>query len=344
MDKNDKIRVAVTSGIIGLILLILILFLALNGNMGSDDENKLNENISSYMDSSILESTEGKSEVLNDAAKNASSEDATQSVSVSSTEAVSYSKFIQNKKETVSGNSFYKVSVPVLKNVYKNVKYDRDAQMNEMYEYWKDGNQEAVHDLAHLERFEAMSYSLTNTSDYYYYGDVNSQGLPEGTGLAVYAGDQYYFGEFSNGQRSGNGTWIAFYPSYSTYSAYEHMYAGEWAFDMPNGQGQEHFDYNTNSLNSDDIYVQNAIGGFSDGMYDGEMYIITIDNNGDTFEWVGKCVKGTFEQIAGTSKDKRGYIPVLNERENSENHLYFAPANIENNGIIGIISGGKMVK
>ena len=47
MDRNEKIKIAITSGIVAVILLILVLFLALSGKK-DNDEKLLNENISEY--------------------------------------------------------------------------------------------------------------------------------------------------------------------------------------------------------------------------------------------------------------------------------------------------------
>ena len=55
------------------------------------------------------------------------------------------------------------------------------------------------------------------------------------------------------------------------------MYSGQWADDRPNGKGQEHYDYDPEYMNSVDIYLQNIIGVFSEGLYNGSMYVITVD-------------------------------------------------------------------
>ena len=47
-----------------------------------------------------------------------------------------------------------------------------------MMAYWADNNQKALDDLANLERFMAMSWSLKGTDDCYYYGQKDANGLP----------------------------------------------------------------------------------------------------------------------------------------------------------------------
>ena len=340
MDKQEKIKLAITAGIAAVVLLILVLFLALSGKKNNDGE-MLEENIAKYSSGqedgseglSVITASEEKSDE-NDLAATGDSGSTGSSV-------LTYSETKDTAKGAVSGNSFYATKTATLKNVYKGMKFDISAQLQDMYSYWAAGNMDAVRDLAHLERYEAMSLSLNGSKDFYYSGEKNGAGLPDGMGLAVYANDQYYFGNWSNGQRSGEGTWVSFYPSYSTYVVKEHLYTGQWASDLPDGKGQEHYDYDPEYMNAEDIYLQNAIGGFAAGKYNGEMYIITIDKDGNTMEWLGNCDSGDWEQVNYAAIDNKGNLPVLNERENSDNHIYMTADGAKGNGVSGIITGGK---
>lgn len=347
MEKEEQIKVAITAGIVALILLILILFLALSGGKKGGDDKKLADNIAEY---ASLELTKAQISAdissSDDASGEASSTEAGASASTDKASegksSVAYSEYLQTAKGDVSGNSFYATTGPLLKDVYKVVTFDLESQLKEMATYWSEGNTEAVRDLAHLERFEAMSYSLKGKTDFYYYGDLDVKGLPNGKGLAVYADDQYYYGDWSEGVRSGEGSWFAFYPLYSTYVVTEHMYAGSWANDKPNGQGQEHYDYNPEYMNNDDVYLQNAIGGFKDGLFDGDMYIINVDKNGECDEWLGKCASGSFLRIDGVDNDKKGNVPVLKMRLNEKTVFYMSEKKNKNLGVNGIITGGTI--
>ena len=334
MEREEKIKIAITSGIAGVILLILVLFLALSGRDSKSDEQALNDSITEYA-SSLIEGDKA----TNDAS---TSEVTSDDAATESTSVVPYSEYVNSKKGTISGNSFYETKGAVLKDVYKKITFDTNAQLKEMITYWEQGNDDAVRDLAHLERYEAMSLTLSGTNDFYYYGEVNSSGLPDGTGLAVYGDDQYYYGHWSNGLRSGAGKWVCFYPSYSTYVVKEHLYSGEWVDDKPNGQGQEHYDYNPEYMNAEDIYLQNAIGCFSNGYYTGDMYIITVDKDYHTTEWLGTCDSGNWIQVLNTTPDAKGRIPVLYERENASNLLYMNEKKIIENGVTGITTGGTV--
>lgn len=89
--------------------------------------------------------------------------------------------------------------------------YTKEFILKEAYPYFADNKQDAIWDLAHLKRYVKLSKGLEGTGDYYYQGDVDSEGNPHGTGLAIYEKNSYYFGEWSHGTRNGKGTWFRFY-------------------------------------------------------------------------------------------------------------------------------------
>ena len=347
MDKQEKIKIAITAGIAAVILLILVLALTLSGGKDNGDDQKLSESIQEYADiaassASVEDAKLASQEAGSEEAKDDTAAESSSASSDSSTDVLTTTAKMEAAKETVSGNSFYATDKATLKNVYKNIKIDVKAQLKELSQYWAEDNMTAVRDLTHLERFEAMSYQLSGTNDFYYYGETNSDGKPNGTGIAVYGDDQYYYGQWADGVRSGNGTWISFYPKYSQYVVTEHLYTGQWSLDLPSGQGQEHYDYNYEDMNEEDYYLQNAIGNFSNGLYNGEMYIITVDKNEDTIEWNGTCKNGTWEQVLYTTVDSKGKIAYLSEREDSDHHLYMTMEGAKNNGVRGIIYGGNV--
>ena len=359
MERDDKIRVAITAGIVGVILLILILYLALSGigkkygdGAGAGDAEFAAVTDSTGKDGKATKDTGSSGDDSSDnAAKDDTSDkkisnSADSGAGDSSTDGTATGKSTSKviTKKSVSGNSLYRTESAELRNVYKGLTIDINAQMNEMASYWMNGNMDAVRDLAGLERFEAMSYKLNGTKDFFYFGDVNSEGTPNGKGLACYANGQYYYGDFNNGIRSGMGTWISFYPDYDQNVVIEHMYTGQWLYDMPNGEGQEHYDYDQSFMNGEDIYVQNAIGNFANGLYNGRMYMITVNNNYETKEWYGDCENGTWKQVANTSKDLEGRSAVMDEKDNTENHIWMVQDKMKDNGIHGIITGGKAVK
>ncbi len=180
------------------------------------------------------------------------------------------------------------------------VSYTKEYILNEALPYFADNNQDAIWDLAHLKRYVKLSAELEDMNSYYYQGEVDSEGQPNGKGLAIYEQNSYYYGEWSHGVRNGEGTWFRFYiqqkdknNAMGKYMA--HSYAGTWVNNLPNGQGAEHYEVDISKLPAHDRILQNVVGNFTDGLYDGELYANTVDYTGNVEEWEGVASKGVFE-------------------------------------------------
>ena len=178
--------------------------------------------------------------------------------------------------------------------------YTKEFILKEAYPYFADNKQDAIWDLAHLKRYVKLSKGLEGTGDYYYQGDVDSEGRPHGTGLAIYEKNSYYFGEWSHGVRNGKGTWFRFYINQKSKTNangiyMSHSYSGDWADDLPNGEGAEHYDVDISKLApTQGRILQNVVGPFKDGLYNGDMYANTVDYTGNVQEWDGIAKEGVF--------------------------------------------------
>lgn len=187
---------------------------------------------------------------------------------------------------------------------YKEYTGDEMWQMEEIYTYWDEYKLEAVDDLIHLPRVRTLTNELEGTNSFYYCGGKDSKGNPHGKGLAVYEGNAYYFGEWKNGKRSGAGMYWKIYPDKTgslngVPGVIEHIYNGSWLNDYPNGEGQEHITYDCDIMEGDYI-INNVIGNFVDGYYDGELYIMTIEGDGNTIDWEAKANRGVFDYYGKT--------------------------------------------
>lgn len=220
-----------------------------------------------------------------------------------------------------------------------------DHQLKELYEYWDAYKMDAVDELVRLERLQAVSAELTGKNKFYYYGSVDALGRPSGKGLAVYENNTYYFGEWKEGLRHGKGVWleVAIYTEENqgkNLGVLEHRYNGEWSKDLPNGQGHEHFSYDYSILKEENIKrnecIANAIGGFKDGYYHGEMYIMTANVHGRIKEWNAVCDRGVWVPfMKGNTTDAVFESYEKDEHGNNEYHYIF-PEDNKFYGIIGL--------
>ena len=217
-----------------------------------------------------------------------------------------------------------------------NVQKTNEEMLWEMKEYFKENNMDAVKDLMELPWYQNMSASLEDTGTCYYYGPRNDSGMPEGMGIAVYAGNEYYYGEWKDGKRNGEGTWLKeYYPDENTPAEEKvyvsHMYRGEWADNKPNGQGQDHYDLDLSQAEEGKRYVQNVIGTFKNGRYDGDMYLTTVTGDGNEEEWNARAVEGTFSPYgAGGNQDD---VPVYVDVNDENNYVWMSIQENQNQGV-----------
>lgn len=190
---------------------------------------------------------------------------------------------------------------------YKEYTGEEMWQLEEIYYYWKDYKLDAVDDLIHLPRVRTLTNELKGNNNFYYYGQKDSKGNPSGSGLAVYADNTYYCGDWKDGKRHGKGMWWKIFPDKpgtvnGVSGVTAHSYNGSWANDYPNGEGQEHFDFDMSAVAGDCI-ITNVIGNFKDGYYDGELYIMTQEGKEGKetgVDWEAKAVRGVFEYYSET--------------------------------------------
>lgn len=219
------------------------------------------------------------------------------------------------------------------------VKKTNVEMLKEMMDYWSKGNVEAVEDLSGLAHYRAMSGSLQSPSYFYYYGDRNEAGKPEGTGIAVYGGDQYYYGRWMDGVRSGEGTWLKMYyyadsDTKADRALVSHSYTGSWQNNLPNGEGHEQYGIDIDQAKAGSRYWQNVMGEFQDGLYNGEMYIVTEDAGGNLQEWYGNASQGVFETFDG--RDQEGRVPICQDAKNPDSHIWIQPLDNMDLGLMEI--------
>lgn len=220
---------------------------------------------------------------------------------------------------------------------------DVQQLLKDLASYWASYNLDAVDYLVRMEKYRYLSQLLAGTADCFYYGDTNAEGIPHGKGIAVYAGNQYYYGDFVSGKRSGKGHWYQIFNRKGDYAKanngiYLHTYTGEWKNDKPDGEGQEH-------ISLDDEFVTtrictNVIGTFREGYYDGEEKVTSIDQNGEFRNWTGYCIKGAWAPIDGNvvqGYNDKNQIPVLRNVENRDDYFWMMQEENGGQGVMGLV-------
>lgn len=321
VEQMDKAKILVT--VIPFVLIIVILAITLGINSCQKDDagqenEKLQESIKEYADNKMMyEDIVSKTEtippiVLESATANPSEIPTTK------------------PSETEERD-------------YSDVTFHAQTHLAEMMSYWEENNKTALDDLVNLDHFKAMSYSLKGTDDFYFYGQTTGDGIPNGKGIAVYADNQYYYGDWKDGVRSGIGTWMHYHiheKKNNTDLYIYHQYVGMWANDLPNGDGAEHYDINTKILKPNIGYNTNLSGSYLDGMIHGDFYLTNLYSDGNVKEWTAKANEGSWIYCAD-SVDAEGRMPAYIDMQNDENYIWLHPDDNVNVGVSCLISKNK---
>lgn len=329
-DRKSRERARILVTVIPFVLIILILAVML---LTSAVKKSSNKDWKEELQESIMEDADSKLPQEKEEGEEAEETDSQETASPSPEESPSANPSPSPYQEIMESETVN----------YDKVVFDKDEQLKEMMTYWADNNQKALDDLANLERFIAMSWKLRGTKEFYYYGDTDASGQPNGTGIAVYADNQYYYGGWVNGVRNGNGTWIHYHihqkPSKTDLYTY-HQYTGSWKNDLPDGEGSEHYDYNTELLKENTGYNTNLIGSYRAGLLDGEFYLTNIYSDGNTKEWYATASNGSFI-YQNENEDKEGRRPVQVEDRDPENFIWMHPKDNQNLGVACLISKNR---
>ncbi len=299
-EREGILQKAVTTrvllGIIAVLLIFILVLLtivvSIRKNRQEETDSDLQQTITDY----AKEQQEMEEQVLSEEEKKPAVE---QTVPEETEEEEEEESEPEEEEEPVSTDN-EKTAIVVDVEDENDEAYTKEFILKEAYPYFADNKQDAIWDLAHLKRYVKLSKGLEGTGDYYYQGDVDGEGKPHGKGLAIYEKNSYYFGDWSHGVRSGKGTWFRFYINQknknNAMGVYmSHIYSGDWADNLPNGEGAEHYDVDISKLTSTKgRMLQNVVGPFKNGLYNGDMYANTVDYIGTVQEWDGIAQEGVF--------------------------------------------------
>lgn len=362
MEKARILAVVIPIILILLLLALMLIKSWLGG--GSDDGTELQQSIMDYADENKdaqesgltlpANSTSATSAPGADSQDNAESEAASAKPSPVSQEGIgeSQDKDMQESgidtkvkpgSESISSPTPYKEVMEAGKKDYSKIAFHKEEQLRDMMAYWEDNNQKALNDLVYLDHYIAMSYSLHNTTDFYYYGDTDGQGRPNGKGIAVYADNQYYYGDWKDGERNGEGTWFHYHihliENKSDLYTY-HQYTGGWAGDLPDGEGSEHYDYDKSLLQENTSYVANLIGSYAKGLVNGKFYLTSIYADDSSSEWNAEARNGVWN-YQNDIKDPKGNRTVYVDVNNPDNYTWMHPKNNVNIGVPCLLSKNR---
>lgn len=150
------------------------------------------------------------------------------------------------------------------------------ALMEKVYAYMEAQDYEAMLSVDGSEEAADLAGSLGSGRSYVYFPENTADDHGMGTGIYTFGEGYYYFyyGNYANGERTGNGVIFIKNGEYQ-YTVFE----GEWANDAPNGYGEERIE-NEKSTNDYVVHSKVKHGNLKEGLWDGKVEVILTDGSG----------------------------------------------------------------
>ncbi|MCR5687032.1 MAG: tetratricopeptide repeat protein [Lachnospiraceae bacterium] len=193
----------------------------------------------------------------------------------------------------------------------------RAAMLDPLKELFDEGDYDALKEKMREEEYVAFAEEVIGDNSYYS-GDLDTDGNREGYGIALYENGYYYYGEFHDDARNGEGVMMrAVYSDSSSIGSF--IYDGEWADDKPNGEGTAISNYYKDRISSTDFAMKEISGNYTDGLEDGEMTLVGTTRGGAkrTFKYSAK--DGIAERSSKESSGAKGQYIIAQTQDGSEN-------------------------
>lgn len=145
---------------------------------------------------------------------------------------------------------------------------------------------QALNELQESDAGKALAEMIGDEGSYIYI----AEGGKTGKGIGYYSFtdcdcNEWYYGDFKDGIREGNGTWYYVNPDMGDGTLYKEVYTGQWSADKPNGSGHQY-------IASGDTVHTNQDFTVKDGLFYGTYQI------NDTLE-DGTPVTGSYTLVDG---------------------------------------------
>lgn len=195
------------------------------------------------------------------------------------------------------------------------------ALMEEVIVYMSAGRYDEMKNLDDSQNAGTV-YELMSGDSYIYAQDGFTEdytGTAAGLYRLDYGGYYFYYGEYENGIRSGQGVYYLLQDVKA--NQYE-LYEGGWSDDKPNGQGKLS---RIGDISDGEVLNLVSEGNFTDGYEDGEFTIIVTSD-------AGYSVTGSWTATMGKAPDIRDQYPDLDFSEVPEDRIVYAILRDENGG------------
>lgn len=198
------------------------------------------------------------------------------------------------------------------KNKEKNKNKDKNKDNEDGIDY------DLIKELLRSDEFVNMAEEIVSLNDSIYYGDTDDAGLRNGKGIAVYCDGYYYYGDFVDDLRSGDGIYIrATYGEGSAMGSF--IYDGEWENDLPNGKGTATSNYYPEEISSSELKLKIIKGTFKDGLEDGDMTLNGTTKGGSSVNYEYTVTDGVPDKLSDEDSGVKGQYIISKSKDGNTN-------------------------
>ena len=192
----------------------------------------------------------------------------------------------------------------------------RVAKLDPLKELFEAKDYDALKEKLREEEYVAFSEEVIGDNSYYS-GSRDVDGRREGYGVAVYENGYFYYGQFHEDKRSGNGVLFrANYPESSSIGSF--IYDGEWDNDRPNGAGTCKSNYFKDRISASDFATKEISGNYKDGLEDGAMTLTGVKRNGEKRVFKYTYKDGIAEKSSNENSGVKGQYIIAQTDDKSE--------------------------
>lgn len=177
---------------------------------------------------------------------------------------------------------------------------------------------DAIKDMIRTEEFMDMVDEVIGKDNSFYYGDRDESGRRAGKGVAVYADGYFYYGDYADDMRNGNGIYIrAVYSDSSSIGSY--IYEGEFSNDKPNGKGTATSNFYKDKIGASGLAKQVITGEYRDGLENGSMNLTGTTKAGATVKYTYKVENGVAVKSSNEDSGIKGQYIIAKSSDEKSN-------------------------
>lgn len=194
---------------------------------------------------------------------------------------------------------------------------DKLSQLYSLFNVEKP-DMDAIKEMIRSQDFVTMVDEVIGQNNSFYFGDRDEQGRRSGKGIAVYADGYFYYGDFLDDMRNGQGIYIrAVYSESASIGSY--VFEGTFENDKPNGKGTATSNFYKDKISASELVKQVITGEYKDGLESGSMNLTGLTKGGATVKYNYKVENGVAVKSSNEDSGIKGQYIIAKSSDEKSN-------------------------